>query len=58
MIEALKITIGNHICIKGCFYHLILSTNRKIQSLGLENMYRKTNDFSVLVYVFKFGIRK
>jgi len=47
VIEALKNTIGNHICIKGCFYHLTQSTHRKIQNLGLENMYRNNNDFSI-----------
>lgn len=39
VIEALKNTIGNHICIKGCFYHLTQNMHRKIQSLGLENIY-------------------
>ncbi|KAF0765820.1 FLYWCH-type domain-containing protein [Aphis craccivora] len=47
VIEALKNTIGNHICIKGCFYHLTQSTHRKIQSLGLENIYGNNSDFSI-----------
>jgi len=47
VIEALKNTIGNHICIKGCFYHLTQYTHRKIQSLGLEYMYRNNNNFSI-----------
>jgi len=47
MIEALKNTIGNHICIKGCFCHLTQSTHRKIQNFGFENMYKNNNDFSI-----------
>jgi len=47
VIEVLKNTIGNHIYIKECFYHLTQNTHRNIQNLGLENMYRNNNDFSI-----------
>ena len=40
---AVKSVFGEHVEIRGCFYHLTQSTWRKVQSLGLANDY-KTND--------------
>ncbi|CAK9290539.1 unnamed protein product [Gordionus sp. m RMFG-2023] len=38
--SAVKTVIGNHIIIRGCFYHLCQSTHRKIKKLCLESQYR------------------
>lgn len=46
MILAIKNVLGDHITIKGCFYHLTQSVHRKIQELGLENLYRNDEAFS------------
>ncbi|XP_065323667.1 uncharacterized protein LOC135930806 [Gordionus sp. m RMFG-2023] len=43
---AVKSIIGDHIVIRGCFYHLCQSTHRKIQKLGLENEYRTDDTLS------------
>lgn len=45
MIEALKNIIGNHITIKGCFYHLTQNTHKNI--LGLEHLYKNDDKFSL-----------
>ena len=37
VILAAKSVIGDHIRIRGCFYHLTQSTHRKVQELGLEH---------------------
>ncbi|XP_065321275.1 uncharacterized protein LOC135928747 [Gordionus sp. m RMFG-2023] len=41
-----KSIIGDHIIIRGCFYHLCQSTHRKIQKLGLESEYRTDETLS------------
>ena len=41
--NAVHVVFGDHVTIRGCFYHLTQSTWRKIQALGLSDVY-KTND--------------
>ena len=43
VINAVKATLGAHVAVKGCFFHLCQSTWRKVQDLGLVQAY-KTND--------------
>lgn len=38
--DAVKEVFGNHVKIRGCFYHLCQSTYRKIQELGLVTTYK------------------
>ncbi|KAK4885203.1 hypothetical protein RN001_001474 [Aquatica leii] len=45
-IQAIKEVFGDHIIIRGCFYHLTQSTHRKLQELGLEQRYRENAAFS------------
>lgn len=45
VIEAAKEVIGNHINVRGCFYHLCQSTFRKVQELGLATMYKRDEEF-------------
>jgi len=45
VINAAKLVFGNHINIKGCFYHLCQSTYRKVQELGLSQRYQKDESF-------------
>lgn len=40
MCRAIIAALGEHVAVKGCFYHLTQSTWRKIQSLGLVQEYR------------------
>ena len=46
-IQAIRSVIGNHVRIQCCFYHLTQSTWRKIQELGLSNLYRDSEEFRV-----------
>jgi len=43
-INAVTNTIGPHIHIQACFYHLTQSTWRKIQSMGLVTLYHASED--------------
>ncbi|XP_064619545.1 uncharacterized protein LOC135482961 [Lineus longissimus] len=43
--NALNNVIGDDTEIKGCFYHLTQSTWRKIQELGLVNLYKEQDEF-------------
>ena len=43
-ITAVSTTLGQHVHIQGCFYHLTQSTWRKIQELGLITRYRSEED--------------
>jgi hypothetical protein len=45
-INAIKSTFRNNVDIRGCYYHLTQSTHRKIQSLGLKNLYKNDEQFS------------
>ncbi|KAB0805386.1 hypothetical protein PPYR_02356 [Photinus pyralis] len=45
-IQAFQAVFGDHITIRGCFYHLCQSTQRKLQELGLQRRYREDEDFS------------
>jgi len=47
VIEVLKNTIGNDVCIKWCFI-TSPETRVEIQSPGLENMNRNKNNFCIL----------
>ena len=42
---ALHAVFGEHVTIQYCFYHLTQSIWRKIQSLGLTNLYESDDDF-------------
>ena len=42
---ALHAVFGEHVNIQYCFYHLTQSIWRKIQSLGLTNLYESNDDF-------------
>ena len=44
MVHALISVIGEHITVRGCFYHLTQSTWRKVQSLGLTQLYKDSED--------------
>ena len=44
VINAAKLVLGQHINIHGCFYHLTQASWRKIQSLGLADLYKTNND--------------
>ncbi|CAI6355873.1 unnamed protein product [Macrosiphum euphorbiae] len=46
VINAIKTVIGEDVQIQGCFFHLCRSTHRKIQQLGLEQLYRLNEEFS------------
>ena len=45
MIQAVNSIIGEHVEIQGCFYHLTQSTWRRVQSLGLTEMYKNIEQF-------------
>ncbi|KAB0801935.1 hypothetical protein PPYR_00146 [Photinus pyralis] len=47
MIQAAKGILGEHVQIRGCFYHLNQSTYRKIQSLGQQTFYRENEEFNL-----------
>ena len=47
-ITAVSTTLGQHVHIQGCFYHLTQSTWRKIQELGLITRYRSEEDVKLL----------
>ena len=44
-IEAVKSTFGDHVNVRGCFYHLAESTWRKVQKLGLADQYHTDDEF-------------
>ncbi|XP_041372748.1 uncharacterized protein LOC121386019 [Gigantopelta aegis] len=43
-INAVSITLGDHVHTQGCFYHLTQATWRKIQNLGLTTLFRSNKD--------------
>lgn len=43
-LQAVTSVLGDHVSTQGCFYHLTQSTWRKVQELGLTNLYRKSGD--------------
>ena len=45
VIQAVNSIIGEHVEIQGCFYHLTQSTWRRVQSLGLTEMYKNSKQF-------------
>ena len=45
VINALKETFGPTLEVKGCFYHLTQATWRKIQELGLTQLYKGSEEF-------------
>ena len=48
-INAIKATLGTHVLVKGCFFHLCQSTWRKVQELGLVQSYKSNTDVKKLV---------
>ena len=42
--QAVSSSLGPHVGIQGCYFHLTQSTWRKIQELGLVNVYRVSDD--------------
>ena len=47
VIRAIQTVFGAHVTIQGCFYHLTQSTWRKVQQLGLTEMYRSNDDIKL-----------
>ena len=45
VVNAIQNHLGYEVVIKGCFYHLTQSTLRKIQNLGLMDMYNNDEQF-------------
>lgn len=43
-INAVTATLGDHVAVRGCFFHLCQSTWRKIQELGLVQAYRSDKE--------------
>ena len=43
VIRAVRVTFGDHVSNHGCFYHLSQSTWRKIQDLGMVELYKSCN---------------
>ena len=43
-LQAVTSVLGDHVSTQGCFYHLTQSTWRKVQELGLTNLYRESGD--------------
>ena len=43
--QAIRVVFGESVGIRGCFYHLTQSTWRKIQSLGLTDLYKSDETF-------------
>jgi len=46
VISATQTIFGSNLTIRGCFYHMCQSSYRKIQDLGLTNMYKNIDEFS------------
>ena len=46
-INAIHSVLGRHVAVRGCFYHLCQSTWRKIQELGLAQLYKDNNEVKV-----------
>ena len=44
VMNAVRAVLGPHVNIQGCFYHLTQSTWRHIQTLGLVNLYKDSED--------------
>jgi hypothetical protein len=44
VIKAIPSVLGQHVMARGCFYHLTQSTWRKVQELGLTEVYRKCDE--------------
>jgi len=42
--NAVRTTLGSHVAVQGCFFHLCQSNWRKIQELGLVQAYRNKTD--------------
>ena len=47
IIRAIQTVFGAHVTIQGCFYYLTQSTWRKVQQLGLTEMYRSNDDIKL-----------
>jgi hypothetical protein len=45
--KAAKTVFGEHILIRGCFYHLSPNTYRKIQNLDLSKRYKEFENFNL-----------
>lgn len=43
-INSVTSTLGQHVIVQGCFYHLTQSTWRKIQELGLSKAYKESDE--------------
>lgn len=44
--NAVQETFGDEVTIQGCFYHLCQSTYRKVQELGLVDLYKLDQNFN------------
>ena len=47
VISAVRVVLGEHVQVRGCFYHLTQSTWRKIQELGLVCLYNQNENVKV-----------
>ncbi|XP_076042354.1 uncharacterized protein LOC143026220 [Oratosquilla oratoria] len=47
VISAVRVVLGEHVQVRGCFFHLTQSTWRKIQELGLVQLYSKNEDMKL-----------
>ena len=47
VIQAVNSTFGDHVNVRGCFYHLTQSTWRKVQQLGLVDQYHTDEEFKL-----------
>ena len=46
---AVSTSIGDQVSIQGCFYHLTQSTWRKVQELGLTNLYKESPEVRTFI---------
>ena len=42
VMNAIRMQLGDHMRVRGCFFHLCQSTWRKVQELGLVDAYKDT----------------
>ena len=47
VMKAIPRVLGEHVSARGCFYHLMQSTWRKVQELGLSLDYKKNKDIKL-----------
>ena len=48
VIRVVRATFGEHVSHRGCFYHLTQSTWRKVQELGMVELYKSNDDVKLI----------